>query len=524
MKTITITRLFSIVALFAIMASSTIMFSQEDENIKKAHIRIQKNIDGKSTMIDTTIEISNGTDIDVILEQLGVKDHMEGFDTDENVKIIIEKSKKGENIEDYSFFMEPNTFTIDKNTAFMGVYIELHKTIDGDDNTTQTEEGAYVTGIVDGSGAEAAGMQSGGFITAVDDMAVTNYDDLVKVLKTHKPGDVVYVSYRRDGATDKVEITLTPKIEKTQHSFHFKDFGFDHDEFAQKIEKLHGKKKVMLGVGISEVTETDDTDKESGVYVTKVFEGSAAEQMKLQDGDKITGIDGKSINDLDGLREGIAAHKAGETINVTYVRDGQTMNGSAELKEQEVKMDFRKMKMPHFKFEGEDMEKVMEELKKELQNIDDPELREKIQQKLEDAFKNKESGAFWHEKMNEMHGNDNQFHSIHTIEIRIEMDEVTDEEASNLKINNNNDLEFTDLRFAPNPSDGKFTFSINLPEEGKTHIRIFDIQGKEVYSEILNDFSGEYNSEVDISDQADGVYFLNVEQNGKSISRKMVIQ
>lgn len=70
------------------------------------------------------------------------------------------------------------------------------------------ESGAYVTSVTSGSGAESAGIQEGDIITSVDGEAVTSSSELVIAVRSHNAGDVVSVTYVRDGSESTVDVTL----------------------------------------------------------------------------------------------------------------------------------------------------------------------------------------------------------------------------------------------------------------------------------------------------------------------------
>ena len=50
------------------------------------------------------------------------------------------------------------------------------------------------------------------------------------------------------------------------------------------------------------------------------------------------------------------------------------------------------------------------------------------------------------------------------------------------------------------------------------------MDGKKVFSENLSDFSGNYNGAIDITSEANGIYFLNVRQGEKAWSKKIIKQ
>lgn len=85
-------------------------------------------------------------------------------------------------------------------------------------------------------------------------------------------------------------------------------------------------------------------------------------------------------------------------------------------------------------------------------------------------------------------------------------------------------LNLTTLNLAPNPNKGQFTLSFSLNETGNTSISIVDIAGREVYSESLSNFTGEYSKALDLTSKARGEYLLKITQNGKSATANIVLE
>jgi len=80
------------------------------------------------------------------------------------------------------------------------------------------------------------------------------------------------------------------------------------------------------------------------------------------------------------------------------------------------------------------------------------------------------------------------------------------------------------LDYYPNPSDGRFTLKFKLEKKGDATIRIADPAGKDIYSENLKGFKGEYSKQLDLSKESKGTYILTITQDGKSITKKMVVE
>jgi putative serine protease PepD len=72
----------------------------------------------------------------------------------------------------------------------------------------------------------------------------------------------------------------------------------------------------VLGVSVSDATT-------GGAQVGEVTASSGAAKAGLQTGDVVTTVDGKPISDADALVGAVRTHKPGDTISVTYTRNGE---------------------------------------------------------------------------------------------------------------------------------------------------------------------------------------------------------
>ena len=74
--------------------------------------------------------------------------------------------------------------------------------------TTPSVDGVVVSGINPNSGAEAAGIQDGDLIVAVDGKPITTQTELGAAIRAHKPGDTIQVTYDRGGQKKTVSAAL----------------------------------------------------------------------------------------------------------------------------------------------------------------------------------------------------------------------------------------------------------------------------------------------------------------------------
>jgi serine protease Do len=81
--------------------------------------------------------------------------------------------------------------------------------------------------------------------------------------------------------------------------------------------------RAMLGV------TTEKADK--GVEIQDITKESGASKAGLKEGDVITKIDDKKIEDPDDLSSAVKAHKPGDKVTVTYLRNDKEQKTTAEL-------------------------------------------------------------------------------------------------------------------------------------------------------------------------------------------------
>ena len=92
---------------------------------------------------------------------------------------------------------------------------------------------------------------------------------------------------------------------------------------------ISGKQVVHPYIGLSMQTVTSSLAQRyglgasSGAYVVEVMSGSPADTAGIKSGDIITAVDGESITSADGMILAIRSKNVGDTVSVTFVRDGK---------------------------------------------------------------------------------------------------------------------------------------------------------------------------------------------------------
>jgi serine protease Do len=202
---------------------------------------------------------------------------------------------------------------IHSNKAFLGVM------------TKEGEGGAEITDVTKESPAEKAGLKEGDVITKINDDKIADADDLYKAIGKYTPGEKVNVTYKRDGKENTVSVELTENKQVRVYSWKNGDNGNYNFNFktprAPYIGGWNGdmfNDKPRLGI------EVQDTEDGKGVKVLEVEDDEAADKAGLKEDDIITQVDGKNITSVDDLKETMKNAKKGDTVKITYMRDGKS--------------------------------------------------------------------------------------------------------------------------------------------------------------------------------------------------------
>jgi len=80
------------------------------------------------------------------------------------------------------------------------------------------------------------------------------------------------------------------------------------------------------------------------------------------------------------------------------------------------------------------------------------------------------------------------------------------------------------LEVYPNPSRDVFNVSFTSEDIQDLKVRILNVVGEELVNEDLQQFIGEYTKKIDFSNNAKGIYFLEITTNNGIINKKLILQ
>lgn len=518
-----------------------------------AKIIIKKNQDGVVTEETRVIELSDDKDISDVLKEMGLFDELGQLKDGQEFEINLQKKDNSGTTIDLSWLNDGIQSQFERSTppkAFLGVIL---RNADMIDKKGKTISGAEITEVVDGTAAELCGLMVGDIITELNGETIANSDNIITIIQKKNPGDEIKITYLRDGKKKSVKAILGERKDspfgireeeiEMELPFDLRDFDylFNPDSitiicpdsknspcdsmkicqpFSWNSEGFKTEEAPFLGVTPSE--EAVD----SGVKIGEVIAGSSAEQMGLLANDIILEINGKQISNFDELRETIQQIEAHADIHIVVLRDGKTKSFDGQLGSRPTsqKNDFRIFH--DFKgldengnytydfeldMDADDIEEHMQEL---MRMLEQQQLKlENQQQQLQD-------------QLDKMRDGDEK--SSIKFSIRIEDITTNDVEKINKnaspKIESTDNLQLEQISFFPNPSDGQITLMFEPKEQGEAKIIIYDASGGQVYYELVSGSFGVYNNVIDLSKQSSGNYYLRILQNGKSFTRKLILE
>ncbi|MBI5666754.1 MAG: PDZ domain-containing protein [Chloroflexi bacterium] len=209
----------------------------------------------------------------------------------------------------------------------------------------QTDEGLVVREVEPDSAAAEAGFEVGDVITKVGDTEIRQPSDILQALTSLDTSQPVTVEVQRGGETVTLEISLDNLVIP---------FG-EGRGFAMPFDMPFGMMGGGARLGVQFVTLDEKTAEEhnvtqtEGALIMEVTKDSPAEKAGLQANDIVTAVDGDRVDAERTLRDRLLAYEPGDTVTLTVLRDGETMDVEVTLDE----ADFSNM-MPGFRFFGPD--------------------------------------------------------------------------------------------------------------------------------------------------------------------------
>ncbi|AUC74632.1 zinc-dependent metalloprotease [Olleya sp. Bg11-27] len=75
----------------------------------------------------------------------------------------------------------------------------------------------------------------------------------------------------------------------------------------------------------------------------------------------------------------------------------------------------------------------------------------------------------------------------------------------------------------PNPNNGEFSIKFS-DVSGDVNVEVFDIRGRSVLQNNYSKITGDFNKSLNLGNVESGIYLLNIKNNGRTITKKIVVE
>lgn len=190
--------------------------------------------------------------------------------------------------------------------GYLGVTI---RSVDGNlakEKDLRVNKGVYVDSVSVNSAAEAAGIEPGDVILAVDGTEVNTAPELQEAISRFRPGDELNVALKRN----RKDLTKTVQLK-------------NRDGDIKIVEKDRREIFSLLGAEFEAIDQktADNLGIDGGVKVTKIYPGKLSRNTGIEEGFIITKVDRKKIRNKDDLEQAFKNASGGVLIEGRYEED-----------------------------------------------------------------------------------------------------------------------------------------------------------------------------------------------------------
>jgi serine protease Do len=242
----------------------------------------------------------------------------------------------------------PRVQVIDGMGGSIGVNVRDVSTDEGQRAKLSPPQGAYVTGVQDGSPAEKAGIMTGDIIAEFDGERVRSARQLSRLVRESADDRTVRVAIVRDGNRRNVELTPTSnrawftmpdlsrierQLEDAARNFEFRYDGPGGRGFGGWYTGARGR----LGVQLMPMTDQLATTfgVKGGAMVTTVDADSPAGRAGLRAGDIITSINSRTVDAVSDVFDEVRRADDGGMLAIVVTRDRKELKLTATMPQRE---------------------------------------------------------------------------------------------------------------------------------------------------------------------------------------------
>jgi serine protease Do len=149
-------------------------------------------------------------------------------------------------------------------------------------------EGAYISDVTKGSGADEAGIRGGDVIIKIDEHIIKTSPELQEYVARYRPDDKLNVTFLRDNKEKTVQVKLQ---------------GNKSNTLAENSKNGNILDELGIEVASLNISEAKKIGLAGGLKINKINDGIIKENTNIKEGFIITGLNNSPITNIDDFQE-----------------------------------------------------------------------------------------------------------------------------------------------------------------------------------------------------------------------------
>ncbi len=186
----------------------------------------------------------------------------------------------------------------------------------------KSTEGALVGDVTSGSAADKSGIKVGDIITAVNDKKIENSTELRNIIADIEPGTAVKIALIRNGKdlTVSVKLRERPSDEALAKGANGSQEKETSEKLGVTVQDLNSTLSKQLGI-----------ENQKGVVITKVSQGSPADDAGVKAGDLVKQVNQIDVKDVGEFNKALGHLKRGDSIALLLQRGNNSFFVGIEI-------------------------------------------------------------------------------------------------------------------------------------------------------------------------------------------------